>query len=267
MHPSLLLDIQYGLISMALILPRALVCLTILPGFGIRTLTGIAKNAVAVALSLPALIPTFWQVHQTPPDVMIICVLSFKEACIGLLLGTVMAMPIWVAQSVGSILDTQRLPIQVQANNASVDRDASALGAMLLQAVVLLMIQAGLLIAFVRILLESYGVWPPFAMAPPFGKGQFDVLVKQFSEFFWHIIVYGGPVLIPLLLVDFGVSMVGAFASNLQISSVSSPLKCIIGLFILLVYWPTFSHYVVGDFSHVLDFTASLLQAKGQVSR
>jgi len=261
MQSSLLLDIQAVLITIGLITPRALVCLSIMPAFSMHTLQGMMRNGVALAIALPAALPTFAFVQQTPPDYLTATLLIAKEVGIGLLLGVVMSIPIWVAESIGSIIDTQRSPIQIQANNASVDKDASAVGALLLQAVVLVMMQAGLFVALTRIVIESYGVWPTFSLMPPFEPGHLDVLVKQFADLFWNIVVYGGPVLIPLLLIEFAFAMVGVFAPNLQVSFASSPIKSIAGLFILLVYWPTFSHYVVGDFARVLDFSATLLQA------
>jgi len=261
MPSSLLLDIQIVLVTIALVTPRVLVCLVILPGFGLNVMTGAAKNAAAMAIALPAALPTFYFVQETAPGLMLSGMLIFKEAIIGLMLGVMMSIPLWVAQSIGSILDSQRSPIQIQANNASVDRDASAVGAMLIQAVVLVMVQAGLFSALARILIESYGVWPSFTLMPPFEAGHFDILIKRFGELFWHIVVYGAPVIIPLILIEFGFAIVGVFASNLQVSFASSPVKSLTGLLILLVYWPTFSHYIAGDFSHLLDLAASLLKA------
>jgi len=261
MPTSLLLDLQNLLITLSLITPRALVCLMILPGFGLRTLTGIARNSVAIAIALPAAVPTYYFVQHAPPDFFMAGVLTIKECAIGLLLAVTMSVPVWVAQSIGSILDAQRSPIQIQSNNASVDQDASALGAMLLQAVVLVLVQAGLFLALARILLESYGIWPCFDLTPPFQHGNMEELLKRLSEFFWHIVVYGGPVLIPLLLIDFAFAVIGVFASGLQVSFASSPIKSLAGLFILLVYWPTFSHYVAGDFAGMLDLAAGLFQA------
>lgn len=256
-----LIDIQALLVTLALVTPRAIACLIFLPIFGFRTLTGFARNGVAIAIALPAALPTYAYVQQTPPDFLVAGALLLKEAMIGAVLGVLLAIPLWVAQSIGSILDTQRQPIQIMANNASVDQDASITGAMLLQAVVLVMIEAGLFIAFARILIESYGLWPAFSLAPPFESGHLEVLLKRFGEFFWHVAVYGGPVLIPLLLIDFGFAVVGVFASNLQVSFASSPVKSLAGLFVLLVYWPTFSHYAAGDFSRMLDLAAGLMQA------
>ncbi|MGZ5857240.1 MAG: type III secretion system export apparatus subunit SctT [Burkholderiaceae bacterium] len=261
MHPSLLIDIQSVLVTLTLITPRTLVCMSIMPGFSLRTMTGLLRNAAAIAIALPAVLPTYAFVQETPPDFFLAGLLCLKEAAIGLLLGVVMSIPIWVAQSVGSILDLQRMSIQTQGNNASVDKDASVLGAMLLQAAVLVMIEAGLFVMLARILMESYGSWPAFSLMPPFEPGHMEVLLKRFGEFFWHIVVYGGPVLIPLVLIDFAFALLGVFARGLHVSIVSSPVKSIAGLFILLVYWPIFSHYVAGDFAHILDFSATLFHA------
>jgi type III secretion protein T len=261
MGSSLLLDLQNTMVAMALVMPRSFVVLAILPGFGTRTLVGIARNAIALAIALPAWLPTYYFVKTGQVDYIMAVMLGFKEAGIGLMLGVLMALPIWALQSLGSILDTQRASTQVMADNASFDSDASALGAMLVQAVVMVMIQAGLMTALVRIMIESYGLWPAFSLMPPFELGQMDVVLKRFGEFFWHLAVYGGPVLIPLVLVDFAIAVIGIFASNLQVSAISSPIKSLLGLFILLVYWPTLAHYVAYDFSQVLDLIPLLLQA------
>ena len=260
MQSSFLLDIQTGAMTMALVGPRVIVCLMILPGFGLNVLTGTARYLAAMTIALPAALPTFYYLQAAPPDFIIIGSLVLKESMVGLLIGIMMSIPFWVVQSVASIFDSQRAAVQVQANNTAVDKDASALGGMLIQAVVLVMVQAGLLVALARILIESYGVWPAFHFTPPFEPGHIDVLIKRFGEFFWYIIVYGAPVIIPLLFIEFTFAMISVFASNLQVSSSSAPIKSLSGLFLMLAFWPTLSHYVTGDFSRLLDIMAELLQ-------
>ncbi|MGI4937581.1 MAG: EscT/YscT/HrcT family type III secretion system export apparatus protein, partial [Janthinobacterium lividum] len=234
---AVLLDIQSAMLALAIITPRVLVCLVILPGFGMQVLTGMAKNTAAMAIAIPAIVPTFYFVQATPPDFLMCGMLIFKEALLGMMLGIMMSIPIWVVQSVGSIFDSQRSPIQIQANNAGVDKDASAVGAMLIQAVVLIMIQAGLFLALARILIESYGTWPAYMLTPPFELGHLDVLVKRFGDLFFYIMVYGAPVIMPLILIEFGFAIIGVFASNLQVSFASAPIKSITGMLILLLYW------------------------------
>jgi type III secretion protein T len=262
MSSSLYLDFQAALITMALVTPRVLVCLMILPGFGLNVLTGPAKKCAAMAFALPAALPTFYYVQETPPDFVLGFMLVFKEAGIGMMLGALMSIPIWAVQSIGSVFDTQRAAVQIQANNSAIDKDASAVGGMLIQAVVMVMVQAGLLVALARILIESFAPWPAYTLMPPFEDGHFDIVIQRFGDLFWHIIVYGAPVIIPLLLIEFAFAMIGVFAQNLQVSFASSPVKSLTGLFILLVYWPTLSHYVAGDFGNLLQLVPQLLDAR-----
>ena len=246
--------------TMALVAPRVIICLVILPGFGLNVLTGTARYLAAMSIALPAALPTFYYIQETPPDFILAGVLVIKEAMVGLLLGVMTSIPFWVVQSVASIVDSQRAAVQVQANNSAVDRDASALGGMLIQAVVVVMVQAGLFVALARILIESYGVWPAHHFTPPFEPGHIDVLIKRFAEFFWYTIVYGAPIIIPLLFIEFAFAMIGVFASGLQVTSSSAPIKSLTALFIVLAFWPTLSHYLAGDFARLLDIMAELLQ-------
>lgn len=261
MSSSLLIDLNAFVIAMALVIPRVLVCLQILPGFGLNVLTGIAKKCVAMAIGLPAVVPTYHFVQATPPDLLMGIALAFKEAAIGMMLGALMSIPFWVMQSIGSVLDMQRAAVQIQNTSPAVDRDASAIGGLLIQAVAVVMVQAGLFIAMARILLESYGPWPAYTLLPPFEPGHFDVVFKRIGDMFWHIVVYGGPVTIPLLLIEFAFALIGVFAPNLQVTFASAPVKSLAGLFILLVYWSTLSHYVTGDFSQLLQIIPGLLDA------
>lgn len=260
MNSAFLIDVQTAAITMALIAPRVIVCLLILPGFGLNILMGAARYLAAMAIALPAAVPTFYFVQATPPDFLHAAMLVLKEAFVGLMLGIIMTVPFWVVQSVISILDSQRAAVQIQANNTAVDKDASALGGMLIQAVVVLMVQAGLFVALARILIESYGPWPAYEFTPPFEPGHAEILVRRFGELFWHILVYGAPVIIPLLFVEFAFAMVGVFASSLQVSSSSAPIKSLIGMFMVLAFWPTLSHHVAADFAGLLDLTSELLQ-------
>ena len=131
MQSSLLIDAQVAMMSLALIAPRTIVCLTIVPGFGLNTLQGAARYMTAMAIALPAVVPTFYYVQSTPPDFFVVAILVFKEAMVGVLLGVMLAVPFWVVQSVAAIVDSQRAAVQVQANSGSLDRDASSLGGIL----------------------------------------------------------------------------------------------------------------------------------------
>jgi type III secretion protein T len=254
----MLIEIKALLVSMALIVPRAYVCLSILPGFGTRTLVGIARNAVGMAIALPAIVPTYWVVINTPPDMALAFMISFKEGAIGAVLGTLLAIPIWVAQSMGSVIDLQRTPIQTQNVNSSQDQDASALGSLMLQATMLVMIETGLYLAMTKTILDSYGAWPVMNLTPPFELAQVKEMIKRFGELMNSVVIYAAPVIICLMLVEFGFAILSVFAPNMQVSSAASPIKSLLGLFVIMLYWSTLSHYIGGDFARQLDLLRSL---------
>ncbi len=255
-----LLDFKVALMALALITPRTFVCLAILPGFGTRTLVGMARNAMVIAIALPAVVPTYFAIIDTPPDLVAMVIITFKEGMVGILLGTMLAFPIWIIQSAGSIIDLQRTPIQNHNQNVSQDQDASALGAFILQAAVIVMIEAGLYLALTKTLLDSYAYWPVVNLASPLGSVQFDMIMQRAGSFLSFVVIYTMPVIIPLLLVELAFAVMGVFAPSLQVSYAASPIKSLTALFVLLVYWSTLSHYISGDFSHQLDLIRELYQ-------
>lgn len=258
-----LLDAKVAMMALALITPRALVCLAILPGFGTRTLVGMARNAMVIAIALPAVVPTYFAIKDAPPDLVAVVMITLKEGIIGLMLGTLLAFPIWIIQSAGSIIDLQRTPIQTQNLNVSQDQDASALGAFILQAAVIVMIEAGLYLALTKTLLDSYAFWPVLSLESPIGAAQFDVIMQRVGSFLTFVVIYTTPVIIPLLLVELAFAVMGVFAPSMQVSYAASPIKSLTALFVLLVYWSTLSHYISNDFSHQLDLIRALYQRPG----
>jgi type III secretion protein T len=260
---ALTIDIQLALVALALVTPRAYACLVILPGFGTRTLVGQARNAVAFALALPAALPTYLALQgNVRGGLLLFMAISLKEALVGLFIGVLLAIPIWVLQSVGSIFDMQRSPVQVPNGSASLDQDASATGALLLQAGVIVMIEAGLFLGLTRVLQESYGLWPVLSPLPEVLAVPAAEFVQRVGGFMAAVVVYTAPLMLPFLLVELAFAIVGTFAQGMQVSSLASPAKCVLGTAVLVMYWPTLAHFVAGDFSRQLDLVAAMLGAR-----
>ncbi len=254
----MIVDINIALMALALITPRAFVCLAILPGFGTRSLTGFARSAVCIGLALPAVVPTFFALKQASLDPALLAVLAFKEAAIGAALGVMLALPIWAVQSVGALFDNQRTTVQVQNSNASLDQDASATGGLLINALIMVMVEAGLYLNFCRVLLDSYAGWPASTLVSPMLDLPTAELMLRFGQFMSHIVIYSVPVLLPLLLVDAAFGVFSVAAPNLQLTTAANPIKCLVGLVVLLLYWPTLAYHAGNDFARQLDLIAIL---------
>ena len=51
-------------------------------------------------------------------------------------------------------------------------------------------------------------------------------------------------------------------AESMQVSTLASPIKCLVGMIVLLLYWPSLSQHVSGDFARQLDLVSSLYGAR-----
>jgi type III secretion protein T len=71
-------------------------------------------------------------------------------------------------------------------------------------------------------------------------------------------VLYTAPLIVPLLLVEMAFAMVGQAAPQMQVSTLASPVKCLVGMIVLLLYWNSLSQHVSGDFARQLDLVASL---------
>ncbi len=253
----MVIELKLALVALALVTPRAYVCFAVLPGFGTRTLTGMPRTALCIAIALPAVVPTYLSLGGMP-EPAVAGMWAFKEAVIGLVIGMLLAIPIWVLQCVGSIYDLQRTPVQVQNTNASQDQDASATGALLLQAGVLVMMEAGLFLNFIRVLLDSYAAWPVATMRPALLDVPMHEVVQRFGHFMGLVLLYTAPLLVPLILVELAFAMFGQASPQLQVSQLASPVKCLVGMAVLVLYWSSLSQHIGGDFARQLDLIASL---------
>lgn len=254
----MLLQLKALVMALALTVPRAYICFALMPGLGAFALKGVLRFAVALAVVLPAVVPTFLDLEHTPPDLLLGVIIGFKECLIGLMLGVLFAIPTWVVNAIGTVLDRQRAALQIPNMQGGADRDGSGTGAMMVQAMVVVMMQSGLFFSIVLLVLETYAYWPVSHLSPPFEAIQAEVVMQRFGLFLTYVIVYGAPLVIPLLLIDFAFALLGVFAPTLPVSFASAPIKSIVGLLLLLFYWPWLSHYIEGDFAGTLDMLRRL---------
>jgi flagellar biosynthesis protein FliR len=67
--------------------------------------------------------------------------LAFKEALLGLLVGFLLSLPFWLFQTVGNLINNQCSVSATQINNPSVGNDASLIGGLILQTLIILAFQ------------------------------------------------------------------------------------------------------------------------------
>ncbi len=220
----MLLVVQARLMPMFVIVPfmsRAMVPRTI---------------AFAFAAGLGILItPTLPGTGAMPTGVSLLFLL-IKEATLGILLGWLAAIPFWIFESIGFMVDNQRGANMAAIINPMTGSESTPLGLLMNFAFITYFMAAGGWTIFLRLIYDSYHFWPPFDFWPHWGSDAGDTVLLQFNKMILTTLLLSSPAIFIMFLSEVGLALVSRFAPQLQVFFMAMPIKCALGLFVLVVY-------------------------------
>lgn len=240
-------DLTTGLQALTLSATRIMACMTFNPAFGRRHMTMLCRNSVVIAFSMPEA-ALLWV--QLPPHGLgwnIMMLLTLKEAALGTLIGLVTATPFWAMRGMGTIIDNQRGGNAAQIMNPSLEADASVLGELVERCFVVYLGATGLSLLFYTTIYQSFAAWPPTVFAPALSVAQFASIVATLSGVAMDALLYAGPILILLLIVEASFGMIGGAVKGIDVASLAVPLKSLLSLLLLALYLPVLLHHVCSD--------------------
>ena len=91
--------------------------------------------------------------------------LAIKELILGTLIGLILGLPFWMYESVGALFDNQRGALMGGQINPQLGPDATPLGYLMKQVIILLLIVGPGLNAATQLIWDSYRIWPPLTAA------------------------------------------------------------------------------------------------------
>lgn len=162
------------------------------------------------------------------------------------MIGLLMAMPFWLFESVGALFDNQRGALMGGQLNPQLGPDATPLGFLMQQSIILLLVVGLGLSTLTQIIWDSYGLWPAMQWLPFPSEAGFKVYLDLLGSVFMHMILYAGPLVALLLLVDFSVGILSIYSPQLQATVLSMPMKCLLGMLFFVLYLPILN-YVGGQ--------------------
>nr|WP_256349808.1 type III secretion system export apparatus subunit SctT [Pseudomonas sp. B6002] len=241
-------------IGMARIYP----CAILVAAFCFQHIRGMLRHTIVMVMALmPA--PGIHAVLAVEEySALMLGALVLKEVALGLLLGVLLSMPFWMFESVGALLDNQRGALAGGQLNPSLGPDATPIGHLFKQLAIFLLIVTLGLGTLTQVIWDSYLIWPPtvwFPLPAPNGMG---VFVGLLGDTFTHMMLYAAPFIAVLLLLEFGIALLGVYSQQLQVSTLAPPVKCLAGIGILLVYFALLQDLIVGRMSQLGDLRHSL---------
>lgn len=238
---------ELALLVMITSMARMAAVFAVVPFFAQEFLTGVARNAVTVSLAVILWPMVAGVIPTTPMPLLELFILLGKEVILGILIGYVVSLPFWIADSVGFFIDNQKGTTLASVFNPFSGDQTSPTGALMLQVTITLFFTLGGFLLFLGSLYESYFIFPIFTFTPR--------ITPDFPIFFLHFVdhlsratvLYAAPPILCMFLAEFGLGLMNRFAPQLNVFNLSLGVKAGVASFILVIYMVFLFEYLKGS--------------------
>lgn len=244
---SLLDRFQDYIVAAGFAVGRVSGMMIIMPAFTRLGMTGILRGAVALALSLP-LVPALVQTLAGQRlAVAAIAVLLLKEITVGIIIGLVVGVPFWAAETAGAVLDLQRGSKMASLLDPSELTNEGISGTLFGLAMVALYYGTGGLQLTLRTIYDSYALWPPGRLLPTFNAAASQLFVGLLDNVTTTGLMLGAPLVVCLLLADLLLALVARAAPHLNVFALSLSVKNFVFALLLTLYCSFLIYYMGAD--------------------
>lgn len=253
----MLLYLEY-LPSLVIGMARIYPCGILVAAFCFQHIRGMPRHTLVMVMALMPAPGIHAALAGQDYSAIMLAALVLKEVALGILLGVLLAMPFWMFESVGALLDNQRGALAGGQLNPSLGPDATPIGHMFKQLAIFLLMTSLGLGTLTQVIWDSYLIWPPTLWFPLPAANGFAVFIGLLGDTFTHMMLYAAPFIAVLLLLEFGIALLGVYSQQLQVSTLAPPVKSLAGIGILLLYFALLQDLIVGRISLLGDLKHSL---------
>ncbi|WP_122860721.1 type III secretion system export apparatus subunit SctT, partial [Pseudomonas viridiflava] len=198
------IEIAYPVISSAsLAASRAMGVVIITPAFNRLGLTGMIRGCVAVAISVPMILPVFTAFTSMPEHSgFFLAGLMVKELLIGLLIGLLFGIPFWAAEVAGELIDLQRGSTMEQLVDPLGQGEASVMATLFTVMLIALFFMSGGFILMVDGYYHSYQLWPVTEFTPLFSSAALMSILAILDQVMRIGVLMVAPLLVAMLITD-----------------------------------------------------------------
>ncbi|MDZ7324109.1 flagellar biosynthetic protein FliR [Kosakonia sacchari] len=217
-------------------------CMAIIIAFSFKEIRGAVLYSIALVFTLlPA--TTFY----TQPDFgnikgIMFIFMMIKESLLGIFLGFLLVVPFWLFESVGVLFDNQSGGQMGEQINPAITNNGSFFGYVFKSIFLLIFIHFHGFAYLIDILWRSYTFWPIDKLFFINTAVTFKQWLAFLADIFSFIVIYSAPFAVLMLMIEFSVAILSLYSPKMQVTTVTIPLKIIIGLSFLVVYIPILLH-------------------------
>ena len=229
--------------ALALTQPRILAMFIALPLFNTQLVPGLLRFSVAAALGVVMVPALSAEVAVADLGALQLLLLVLKEAFVGFVIGYLAAIPFWIFEAVGFLVDNQRGASIASTLNPLTGNDSSPLGILFNQAFIVFFLITGGFTLLLRVLYDSFGLWSVTQWAPTLRPESVPLLLEQLDRLVRMALLLAAPALVAMFLSEIGLALVSRFAPQLQVFFMAMPIKSALAMLVLMLYAASLFEY------------------------
>ena len=251
-------ELQPYFLAAAFALARMLAMMVVFPVFDRLGVTGFVRNSIAVVISIPLIPMIVAHLEGEQLSLGLIAALILKEVIVGLIVGVVLAVPLYAAEAAGDILDLQRGSTSASLSDPLGTSQANITGTLLALVVIALYFGSGCFDLTLRAVYDSYGIWPVRQFLPLLSREAGGLLLSLLDTIVSTGLMLVGPVVVCLLLVDLLFALIARAAPSLQPFYLAMTVKNLVFSLVLVLYGAFLIGYMKNSLVVFLDVKPKL---------
>jgi type III secretion protein T len=231
--------------SFAVVVPRIAAAFLLIPYFTTEIMTPLIRNVFFVSIALTVMPLVLAQPIPASVSGTALIPIVLKEILIGIAIGYTFSVVFWALEGAGQVLDNKIGATSAQLVDPITGQQTTLLGAYLGRLAGYLFAAFGGLTLFVDLLLSSFAVWPVLSKFPDLKAAGSMFFVERFDELMRLMLLLAAPALCVLTLLEFGLGFMNRYSPQLNVFTLSMPLKSLLAILILLLAIGTTTDFVV----------------------
>ncbi|MCQ8895548.1 flagellar biosynthetic protein FliR [Limnobacter humi] len=235
-------------------MPRTMVFIGFIPLFSKNYSSTMSRIAIASALSF---VPAQFYFHIAghvfnQPGILVLT--AFSEACLGLFMGLTLSLPYHALMTLGALADVYRGATFAAMSSPVQSEEVLPAQELMGYFYMILFVSGPMLILSITALYQSFIVMPPGMIHSDSLSQWGDGLIRLFANFFSLALLLSAPLLIVTMLSELAMSVISAFAPNLQVYSLQYALRSLIVIAVLYLVLEYASDEMIRSFNIQLQW-------------
>ena len=203
-----------------------------------------APVKVGLAIALTVILLPMMITSMTAPiglDTYDMIGYGLKEFLIGIILGTIVGMPFYIAQSSGVLIDFLRGSSSLMIQDPVMQSQVSSIGMLYNYVFIVIFFQIGGPFIFFNAVLRSYSIMPVdaffnasfFTLSQPF----WQMIIGLLTKFISLAIQLAAPSIVAVLMAEMFLGIANRLAPQVQIAFLGMSIKSLLGIALLCAAW------------------------------